>query len=297
MTATERSIWPGVLMAAVGAIAFSGKAIIVKLSYRYDVDAVTVIMYRMLFALPIFAALSWWSGRGKPPLTFRDWRMLAVLGFCGYYLSSFLDFAGLQYIGASLERLILYLNPTVVAGVSWLLFKRKITHSQVIALVVSYIGVVVVFGHDASVGGDNTILGAALVFASAICYALYLVFSGEAVKRIGVMRLTGAATGIACILCIAQFLLLRPLSAMVVAPQVIWLGVLNAVVCTFCPVLLVMFAVERVGAAVASQAGMVGPISTILLSVMLLDEPLTAWMVVGTVLVLSGIWLLTRSKA
>src|SRR4030081_1359253 len=87
----------GLVLAALGAIAFSGKAIIVKLAYRYGVDAVTLIMYRMLFALPIFAVMAWWAGRGKPPLSGHDWLGVGGLGFCGYYLSSFLDFAGLQY--------------------------------------------------------------------------------------------------------------------------------------------------------------------------------------------------------
>src|SRR4051812_21357516 len=95
--------WPGLLLATLGAIAFSGKAIIVKLAYRHDVDAVTLIMYRMLFALPLFLLLSWWAGRGKPALTRRDWIVVLGLGFSGYYLASFLDFAGLQYISASLE--------------------------------------------------------------------------------------------------------------------------------------------------------------------------------------------------
>ena len=284
------------LMGATGAVAFSGKAIIVKLAYRYDVDAVTVIMYRMLFALPLFLLLSWWAGRGKPPLSWRDWRILSGLGFSGYYLASFLDFAGLQYITASLERLILYLNPTVVLGVGLLLFKREVTRHQWLALGVSYVGVLVVFAHDVTVSGPHVALGAALVFGSAVSYALYLVFSGEAVKRLGALRITGLATSVACVLCIAQFFILRPAASMVVAPQVIWLSVLNATLCTFLPVLLVMLAIERVGAGVAAQTGLVGPLSTILLSVAILGEPFTAWMAVGTVLVLAGIWLLTRSK-
>ena len=102
------------LLAGCGAIAFSGKAIIVKLAYRHGVDAVTLIMYRMLFALPIFALMGWWASRGKAPLTRNDWLGILGLGFTGYYLASFLDFAGLAYISASLERLILYLNPTLV---------------------------------------------------------------------------------------------------------------------------------------------------------------------------------------
>jgi drug/metabolite transporter (DMT)-like permease len=295
-TAERPAIWPGLLFGAAGAIAFSGKAIIVKLAYRYGVDAVTVIMYRMLFALPLFLTLSWWASRGKSALTWREWRTLFGLGFSGYYLASFLDFAGLQYIGASLERLILYLNPTVVLGVSVLLFKAHVSRRQLFALALSYLGVLVVFGGDLTVQGPHVALGAALVFGSAVSYALYLVFSGEAVKDMGALRLTGFATSIACVLCIAQFFVLRPASAMVVAPEVIWLSLLNATLCTFLPVLLVMMAIERVGAAATAQTGMIGPLSTIALSVVLLGEPFTIWMALGTVLVLTGVWLLAQAR-
>jgi drug/metabolite transporter (DMT)-like permease len=289
--------WRGVALAAVGAVAFSGKAIIVKLSYRYGVDAVTVITYRMLFALPLFLALSWWASRNQPPLAAADWRMLFGLGFSGYYLASFLDFAGLQYINASLERLILYLNPTIVLLVGVLLFKKHVSRRQLLSLAVSYLGVLVVFAADLSVSGPHVALGAGLVFGSAVSYALCLVFSGEAVKRLGALRLTGAATSIACVLCIVQFFLLRPASAIFVPPEVVWLGVLNATLCTFCPVLFVMMAIERIGAAATAQTGMIGPISTILLSVVLLGEPLTPWMVLGTALVLAGVWVLARTPS
>ena len=284
----------GILLGGAGAIAFSGKAIIVKLSYRYGVDAVTVIMYRMLFALPLFLALSWWAGRGKPALTGAHWRVLGALGFSGYYLASFLDFSGLQYISANLERLILYLNPTIVLGVSALLYHVRVMRRQVAALAVSYVGVAVVFGHDLSVSGSHVVLGSLLVLGSAVSYALYLAFSGPVVKRLGALRITGVATSIACVLCIAQFFVLRPASAMVVAPEVIGLSVLNATLCTFVPVLFVMLAVERVGAPLAAQLSTVGPIATAIMSALILDEPFTVWVAVGTVLVLVGIWLLTR---
>lgn len=294
--ASAPSQLPGILLATFGAIAFSGKAIIVKLAYRYDVDAVTLIAYRMLFALPLFAALAWWAGRGKAALTPRDGRVILGLGFCGYYLASFLDFAGLQFVSAGLERLILYLNPTLVLGLGALLFKRKVRRGQVAALGVSYLGVALVFGQEVRLLGADVALGAGLVFASAVSYAIYLVYSGEEVRRIGALRLTGWATGVACVLCIAQFLLLRPLAALAVAPQVIWLSVLNATLCTFAPVLMMMMAVERIGAPLAAQTGMIGPLSTIAMGVLILGEPFTAWIAAGTVLVLAGIWLLARSR-
>lgn len=286
---------PGVLYALAGAMAFSGKAIIVKLSYRYGVDAVTVIMYRMLFALPFFVAMSWWASRGRPPLAGQDWLGVLGLGFSGYYLSSFLDFLGLQYVTASLERLILYLNPTLVLLVGWLLYRKPFTRAQVLGMAVSYAGVVLVFGHEARLEGSNVPLGALLVFLSAVSYAIYLVYSGQLVQRIGALRLVGLATTVACLLCILQFVLLRPVaSALAVAPQVIWLSLLNAAACTAVPVLLVMMAIERVGAAVTAQTGMVGPLSTILLGVWLLGEPFTAWVAAGTVLVIAGIFVFTR---
>ena len=288
----------GLALALAGAIAFSGKAIIVKLSYRYGVDAVTLIMYRMLFALPLFAAMAWWAGRGKPPLTRRDWAAVAGLGFCGYYLSSFLDFLGLQYVTASLERLILYLNPTMVLLFGWLLYRRPWHARQLAGMAISYAGVVLVFGQELRIAGGNVALGSALIFASTVSYALYMVYSGQVVQRLGSLRLVGLATSVACVCCIVQFLLLRPLdAALQVAPEVIVLSVLNASLGTAVPVLLVMMAIERIGAAGTAQAGMVGPLSTIFLGVWLLDEPFTGWLVAGTALVLAGIYVFTRARS
>jgi drug/metabolite transporter (DMT)-like permease len=289
------NLMPGLVLATLGAIAFSGKAIIVKLAYRYGVDAVTLIMYRMLFALPIFALMAWWSSRGKPALTRHDWLSVAGLGLTGYYLASYLDFAGLSYISASLERLILYLNPTLVLLLGLVLHKRQIARRQVLGMGISYLGVLLVFGHEIKLEGGNAALGALLVFLSAVSYALYLSFSGELVKRLGSLRLVGLATSVACFLCIAQFVILRPVDAALVAPQVIWLSVLNATLCTAVPVVMVMMAIERIGAGLAAQTGMVGPMSTILMGVLILGEPFTAWVAAGTLLVIAGIYVFTRS--
>jgi drug/metabolite transporter (DMT)-like permease len=283
----------GLLLAICGAIAFSGKAIIVKLAYRYGVDAVTLIMYRMLFALPIFALMAWWASRGKPALTSKDWYGILGLGVTGYYLASYLDFAGLSFISASLERLIVYLTPTLVMLLGLMLYQRKIQRPQALGMLISYVGVLLVFGQEVKLEGSDVALGALLVFLSAISYALYLTFSGELVQRLGSLRLVGLATTVACLLCIAQFVLLRPWSAATVAPQVIWLSVLNATLCTAVPVLMVMMAIERIGASMASQAGMVGPMSTILMGVVILGEPFTVWVLAGTVLVIAGIFVFT----
>lgn len=284
----------GLLLAAAGSIAFSGKAIIVKLAYRHGVDAVTLVMWRMLLALPLFVLMAWWAGRGKAALSSRDWLGVVGLGFCGYYLSSFLDFWGLEYISASLERLILYLNPTLVLVLGWLLFKKRIAHRQGVAMAISYSGVLLVFGHEVSLAGPNAALGALLVFLSAVTYAVYLTYSGQLVQRLGSLRLAGLATSVACGFCLLQFAVLRPLSSAWVPEPVLWLSLLNATACTVLPVLLVMMAIERIGPALTSQTGMIGPMSTLTMGVWILGEPFNAWIIAGTLLVLSGVFWVTR---
>ena len=290
-------LWAGPLLAMTGAVAFSGKAIIVKLAYRHGVDAVTLIMLRMVVALPFFLLMVWWAGRGKAPLPPRDRLVAAALGFSGYYLSSFLDFLGLQYITASLERLILYLTPSVVLLMSWALYGRRASGRQWAAMALGYGGLLLVFGHELTLDGPRVALGAALVVGSTLSYAGYLLYSGEVVRRIGSLRLTGWASSVACVLCLAQFALLRPLGGLAdLAPPVVWLSLLNGTLCTVLPVLLVMMAIERIGSARASQYGMVGPITTILLGVWILGEPFTAWVAAGTLCVLAGVTLLARSR-
>ena len=302
MIATPRSsLTTGLLLAILGAIAFSGKAIIVKLAYRHGVDAVTLIMYRMLFALPLFLLMAWWAerqpGARANPLTRRDVLGIAALGFTGYYLSSYLDFLGLQYISASLERLILYLNPTLVMVLTWLIWRKPLQPLRVLAMAVSYSGVLLVFGHEISLSGAEVAVGAFWVFLSALTYAGYLIYSGQLVQRVGSMRLVGWATTVASLCCIAQFLMVRPLSAADVPTAVLWLSVLNAVVCTVAPVLMVMMAIERIGPALTSQTGMIGPMSTIALGVLVLDEPLNAWIGMGTLLVLGGVFMVSKYGA
>ena len=287
----------GLALAVFGAIAFSGKSIIIKLAYRYGVDAVTLIMYRMLLALPLFVTMAWWAGRGKSPLSRRDLLGLVLLGISGYYLSSYLDFLGLQYISASLERLILYLSPTMVMLLGLLLYKRAISRVQALGMAVSYAGIVLVFAHEIVLQGRDAVLGAGLVFASALLYAIYLVYSGELVQRLGSLRLVGWATTVACVCCIVQFALLRPLSAALVPVEVLGLSLINALVCTVAPVLMIMMAVERVGPGATSQAGMVGPIATLLMGVWILGEALTLWVVAGAALVIAGIYIFSRGRA
>jgi len=291
----------GLAMGMLGAIGFSGKAIIVKLAYRHGVDTVTLLMLRMLLALPFFMAMVWWTQhrKGSVPvrLSVREWLGVVWLGFCGYYLASFLDFAGLQYVSASLERLILYLYPTLVLLLGIALYGQRASRHQWMGMAVSYAGVVAVFAHEVRLTGADAGLGAALVFGSAVSYALYLSYSGELVRRLGALRLVGLASCVACLLCVGQFALLRPVSVVAELGAEVWcLSVLNASLCTVLPVVLVMLSIERIGSALASQVGMVGPMSTLVMAALVLDEPLSPWLLIGTALVMSGVFICSRGQ-
>jgi drug/metabolite transporter (DMT)-like permease len=244
----------------------------------------------------VFAFTLWWSSRNAQPLMRADHLRLILVGFLGYYASSFLDFMGLQYISAAFERLILYLTPTVVLFLSALFLRKAITRLDAVALGLSYSGIVLVFWHDVALAGRNVPLGAALVFGAAVCYATYLVICGEMVKRIGAIRLTSYAMCVASALCFAQFVLVHPLSMLAQPQAVIWLSIGNALLSTVLPVFATMLAVSRIGAGNVSLAGMIGPVSMIGFGYLFLDERVTGWQLAGTALVLAGVFVLTRKS-
>jgi drug/metabolite transporter (DMT)-like permease len=297
----------GFWFALIGAVAFSGKAIVVKLLIREGVDPITALGLRMILAAPGFALMAWWGGRARQTPSRKSLLTIGLLGVSGYYLASTLDFMGLAHISASLERLILYTYPTIVLFLGRLRGHSPIRRRQWLALGLSYLGVLVAFGAEArraalaSGVSHEVMLGGALVLGSSVSYAIYIALSGEVVGPFGALRLTGWASGIASVLCITQFLLLRP--ALVADPsawltsRIVWLSVLNATLCTAVPMWMVMRGIELIGSAKAAQIGMFGPLSTLLLAVLLLGEPFTTDMLVGTALVLGGIALLTRRPA
>ncbi|GAB3460001.1 DMT family transporter [Massilia terrae] len=259
-------------------------------------DAVTLIAFRMLFSLPVFAAVALWKMRTAAPLSWSDrWRLVG-LGLVGYYLSSFLDFLGLQYISVGLERLILFLTPTFVLLITGFFFKRRISRAEWLALALSYCGIVLVFVHDLNGGAGSTVIGSLLVLGSASSYAVYLLGSGEMVRRIGSLRLVSYAMCVSSVACIAQFFLLRPAAMLVQPMPVYWLSLANGIFCTILPVFMTMVSVQRIGAATASQAGMIGPVSTLFLGAIVLGEAITAVQLAGTALVLGGIYMLSLKK-
>ena len=294
MTASSYRAW-GVALALIGVLAFSVRPILIKLAYAYVTDPVTLIALRMVFALPFFVAAALWLQRDGAiaKLTRRDLWTVAFLGFLGYYLASFLDFLGLQYISAGAGRLLLFLYPTITVLLSALFLGKRVSAREILALIVSYAGLALVLSR--AFGGENPdlMLGALLVFGSALCYAAYLVTSSQVVLRIGSMRFTAYATSVASVLCIAQFLLLRPMSALDLPLPVYGLALAMALGCTVLPVFVTSEALRRIGANQVAIIGAAGPVTTIFLGWIGLEERMTMLQIAGAVLVLAGVMLVT----
>lgn len=328
MSAAERRT--GLLIAILAATGFSLKAIFVKLGLAHGGDAITLLALRMGFALPVFLGMAWYAGAagrrraaltagnpggtkpsdvpagsgeqnapGDRPLTRRDLWQLAALGLLGYYLSSLFDFLGLQYISAGLERLILFVYPTLVLVFSALLFGEKITRGALVALLLCYAGVGLAVSHDlrGDTPLDNVLVGSLWVFASAVTYAAYWMGSGRLVHRVGAMRLTAYASTFAALFCLGHFAATRPLSALVVPPAVYLDGLGLAVFSTVLPIWLQAEAIRRIGASTAALVGTLGPVLTIFFAWAILGEHLSAWQIAGTVLVVAGVMQASRRPA
>lgn len=289
----------GILMAGVGSVLFSGKAILVKLAFTYNANAETIIALRMLMALPLFWAIYWWQARRQTMsrLSLTDQVKIFILGFLGYFFSSYLDFLGLQYISVGLERIVLYLTPTIVLLISYFVLNKRITRLQWYALIVGYLGVIIVFIQDASSTGSTALLGMGLVFASACSYAIYMIGSGEMVKRVGSVRMVVYASSASALLSVIQILFYDPMAVFTQAPQIYWLSLLNAALCTVIPMLLIMIAINRIGSPLVAQAGILGPVSTLFMGWAVLSEPITLLQIGGMVLVIGAMWLLVRNDA
>ncbi|RDZ26533.1 DMT family transporter [Lysobacter silvisoli] len=292
----------GLALAAAGAILFSAKAILAKLQYRYGIDALDVMALRMGLSLPLFALLGWRETRrargGGQALSRRELGLIVVLGVLGYYASSLFDFWGLEYVPVSLERLILFLNPTFVLLLGVFAFGRKVARKEWVAMAVSYAGVALVMAENLRVEGEHVLLGSALVLMAAFCYALYLAMSGQLIQRVGSLRLVAYAMMVSTAATLLHYALARDFAPLLQLPwQVYGLAAANAVFCTFLPVTFTMAAVARLGAGTAAQLSVLGPVSLVFLGGWVLGEAITVTQVLGTAVVLGGVLILTRPGA
>jgi drug/metabolite transporter (DMT)-like permease len=289
----------GALLIVIAATAFSGKGVIIKLAYRYGVDAVTLLALRMIFSAPLFLLLAAWAAHGSKaePISRVDRRNVAILGLVGYYLASYFDFLGLQYITAALERLLLFVHPTFVVLLAALIFKRRITGRDVIAIVLSYLGVALVFGHDLATQSGNVVLGSFWVLLSALFYAGYLLGSGRVIGRVGSIRFACYAGLVSCLAVVVHYAVTRDISVILSQPApVYWLGLLMAAVSTVLPIVLTAEGIRRIGSSHASIIGSVGPIATIFLAAIFLEEHITVFQLAGAAFVLAGVLAISLQK-
>ncbi|MDH3315229.1 MAG: DMT family transporter [Betaproteobacteria bacterium] len=281
----------GVLLAIGGVVFFSLRPVIIKLAYAYVVDPVTLLALRMVFSMPFFIAAALWArgGSAQRPLARRDLAAIAGLGLLSYYGASFLDFLGLQYITAGLGRLLQFIYPTVVVVLSALFLGKRPTVRDIVALVLTYSGLLLVFWH--ALGGEqhNLWLGAGLVFTSATFYAVYLVAGSEVIARVGSVRFTANAMMVASVACIAQFFVLRPLSALNLPLEVYGLAIAMALASTVIPGFMVAEALRRIGANKVAIIGALGPVTAIALGYLGLDEIMTPLQILGSGFVLVGV--------
>lgn len=292
----------GPAFAVVGVLGFAFKAIIIKIAYAWTpIDPLTLLALRMVYSVPFFAAMAWWASRTRQarPLTRGDWLAIAWLGFIGYYLSSLVDFMGLQYVTAALERLMLYLYPTMVVVLSAIFFKQRITGRIVVALILSYAGILLVFGRDLEAAGDRAALwlGGGLVFAGSFLYACYLVGAGPVIARLGSLRFIALAMLTSSLFVFAHFLATRPLAALLVPLRIHLLSLLMAVFSTVLPTYLIAEAIKRMGANRTSLLGSLGPLFTMGLGAWLLGEAVHWVQLAGAALVLAGVALVTLRPA
>lgn len=285
-------------MVFIAAFCFAAKAIMVKLAYGYHIEPVVFLFFRMVFSLPFFIVIPLFFRKEQPaekPETL-DYLKLILLGVLGYYASSMLDFAGLQYVTAGLERLILFIYPTIVVVLLFVFFRKSIGKKELIALLLSYSGVLLVFLNDDIFEQKDATLGALLIFGSAFTYAIYLIGSGNLIPKFGSVHFTAYVMIVSCISVIVHYLLFHRTSLTGYPSQIYILGVAIAIISTVLPTFLVSEGIKRIGAGRAAIVASIGPVSTLILGYFILNESISFIEVIGTCLVLTGVLLVSSNK-
>ncbi|WP_295558303.1 DMT family transporter [uncultured Hyphomicrobium sp.] len=291
----------GYACAAVGAAFFSTKAIFIKLAYQDQVDAALFLAYRMIFATPVFVAIGAWAyarrrADGEPPPDFASVAWAAFIGLIGYYVASAFDFAGLQYISAALERLVLFTYPLFVMFIGAALYGEAVTGFGIAAAAVTYIGLAIVFAADLPEGGRNTAIGTALVLGAAISFAWHQILAKRVIPRLGSMLFTSIALSTAGVACVLHQVIIGS-GSFAASPRFLWLAFGCAIIATVLPTFLINAGLARVSSSAVSMISTVSPIVTIGLAITILGEPFTLADAVGAGLVLAGVGLFTWGDA
>ena len=301
----SQRIFAGCLFVLLAAFGFSAKSILVKLAYGYspELDAITLMLLRMAMSLPFFLVVAFWSNHPSNPISenqrmrTKDWLSVIVLGFLGYYLSSLLDFEGLAYISAGLERLILYLYPTFVVLLSAVYYRKAINRHQGFALLLSYAGILLVYAdQQLQTKTPGLFTGSAFVASSAITFAIFMVGSGVLIKRIGSMRFTAYSMTVACVITGLHFGIGHGSHSLRLPSNVYGMAFIMAIFSTVLPSFFMNAGIQRIGAGSASIISSAGPIGTLILAFFLLGEVLSITQLAGTLLVMVGVYVVSRAK-
>ncbi|MEM6316467.1 MAG: DMT family transporter [Bacteroidota bacterium] len=287
------------IIVVVGAILFSTKAVLIKLAYQHPIDSLSLLALRMLFSLPFFISILLFQKKDATCSVIKtsDWLKMATIGILGFYCASYLDFIGLQYISASLERMVLYIYPTLVLIISAIAFRKKITPIQLLALGITYVGIAIIFSSKIStVGNSNPLLGAFFVFFAALTYAMYLVGSGELLPRIGTRRFTSYSMIAAATVVLLHHAIANGFHLFNYPIEVYGIVLFMAVFATVFPTFMIAEGVRIIGANNAAIIGAIGPVSTIILAYLFLGEVMYPIQIVGTIIVISGVLLITLNK-
>lgn len=292
----------GSIYALISAFLFSSKAIFIKQAYALSssLNANTLMALRMLSALPFFLIMCWIFRHQSKNIARRDWGLLVVSGLLGYYFASWLDFWGLMYISASLERIILFLYPTLTILASSFIYKKPLNLKTLIAILLSYGGtVLVMLQEQPSTTQGSFWFGITLVFCSAIAFASYLLLTPRLIKTFGSSNFTGLALSVACLGTLIHFTIAtpHPILLLTTLPHSVWIyGICLGVFVTVLPTILLIQGIEKIGASKAAMIASVGPVLTILLAVLLLGEHLNALQWLGCVINIVGIAMISLSK-
>lgn len=289
----------GFLFAIAGTMLFSLKSIFIKLAFMEGIDTTTLMFLRMSIAFPFYIIVLLYALRTRPEkatqLNVNNISVTIILGFFGYYLASYLDFESLQHISAQLERLVLFTYPIIVAILSWIIFREKITIKIFFSMILSYAGVGFLFFNESGTGNENLVLGTVLVGGAAFFFSLYVIFSKALISKLGSLIFTSIAMSTALVFIVIQFVATRELSSLDVSPRIWFLSFLLAIFCTLIPSFLTAEAINRIGATKMSITGSIGPVFTIFIAVVFLSEHFGWEHIVGLCLVLIGVGLL-RTK-
>lgn len=292
--------WTGFALAVGGTLLFSIKSILIKLAYAAGSDADSVMVLRMLMALPVYAFIAWLLWQRNPykaaELPGLVWLKLIGLGFLGYFVSSWLDLMGLELISAQLERLTLFTYPIMVAILGALFFKQPLTRKIIFALLLSYIGIWMIYAQEAGLSGDGVAWGTFLVALAAFSFAFYVLFSRELIAQVGSLWFTSWAMIAACVWVIVYFGVTLDWAAFVLNERILLWTFLLAIFSTVIPSFMISEAIARLGPAQTGIIGSLGPVFTIVLAVWILAEPFTLSHLLGFALVMIGVGALTLKR-